>query len=472
LCLRRLSIREPKNDLIRFEMGVAAIALGEWNRERAWDIATLDSKAVEIGTYLARQQDEIGNALSSMRVVTQMKGPLAARAAGWIVEISLRNARIAVGELDELQALLQEHLNYSEQKLGDSERNGLVDDNAVLRSQLARIATIRATSLDVKIEDNDRIRWLKEASESFTLADRKDLLTQNWRAFAELSTNRDSARDWAWGAVQDFWTQGIVERPRSEELDAVFRGLLIGGNLEEAQSFIFNQLKKLPSFEQSRLRELAAATCLRQLVMNHLIASDSKAAKAKTDAVKPKDNANDFVLLDLAVRLQPEAPGLPELLIDLASSSSTVNQFPFANFMLQIIESSPREGLAGILESIRMAKSGDSGGIANAIAKVMQDDIAYGVLATKVAMNLSTTKSNVPMLGDKSEGSKDHQTMVQWLRSINDGSPELLSAWFSRGSLHLNAGEFDQAIECFEFLAKRLPENEQVQEMLDAARTQ
>jgi len=473
LCLRRLSIREPKNDLIRFEMGVVAIALEEWYRERAWDTATSEAKSDEINMYLARQKDEIGNAVSSMRVVMQMKGPLAARAAGWIVEINLRNSHFYVGELDELQAILQGHLNNPEPKFEDSQRSGSVKDKAVLKSLLARIATIRATIPDIHIRDSDRLQWLGQASESFTSADRKDLLTQSWRAFAELPINRDRAQDWAWGAVQDFWTQGIVVRPTSEMLDAVFRGLLIGGNFEEAQSFVFNHLKKIPSFEQSRLRELAAATCLRQLVMSHLIELSSETVKAKTGAVKldeTSDIASNFILLDLAVRLQPEAPGLPELLIALTSTSSEENQFSLANFMLQIIDSSPREGLAGILEAIRMAKSDDSSGVAKAIAKVTQDDIAYGVLATKVAMILSNTKFNKSTVGDKSRVNIDHQTVIQWLRSINDGSPELFSAWFARGSLHLNAMEFDQAIECFEFLAKRLPDNEQVQEMLVAAR--
>ena len=473
LCLRRLAIREPKNDLIRFEMGVAAVALGEWYRERAWDIATSDPKSVEIGRFIARQHDEIANAVSSMRVVTQMKGPLATRALGWITEINLRNSRFAVGELEELQAMLQEHLNFSEPKIGDSHRIKLVEDIAVLRSLSARIATIRATTLETQNGDIDRRQWLSEASELFTLADRKDFINQSWRAFAELPANRELSRDWAWGAVQDFWTQQVVERPTSEELDAVFRGLLIGGNFEEAQSFVFNQLKKIPSFEQSRLRELSATTCLRQLVMNHLVARDSETDNAKINPANLEENndiGNDFAILDFAIRLRPEAPGLPELIIDLASTNSEDKQFPIFNFIRRIIESSSREGLPGILEAIRMAKSGDSRGVANAITKVTQDDIAYGILATKVAMILSAKKLSEPIADDKSRLSIDHQTGVQWLRSISDGSPELYSAWFARGSLHLNAKEFDQAIECFEFLVKRLPENEQVQEMLDAAR--
>ena len=247
--------------------------------------------------------------------------------------------------------------------------------------------------------------------------------------------------------------------------------------MEEAQSFVFNQLKKLPGFEQARFRELASATCMRQLVVNQLIASGSNLSDAKSRTVKPSntnDLTDDFVLLDLAVRLQPEVPGLPEVLIAIATTDanvSEVNPSSLSAFVQRIINASSREGLSGILDAIRMAKAGDADGIAKAIARVSQDDTAYGMLATKIVMILVSAEPSMISPDGDSRQQIDHQLAIRWLKSITDSAPDLLSAWFARGSLHLDAKEFAEAIECFEYLAKRAPDSEQVQEMLDTARS-
>ena len=59
---------------------------------------------------------------------------------------------------------------------------------------------------------------------------------------------------------------------------------------------------------------------------------------------------------------------------------------------------------------------------------------------------------------------------IRWLKTINAASPEVLVAWSDRASLHLKEKQFQEAIECYEFLLEKLPGNEQVIEALEGAR--
>jgi tetratricopeptide (TPR) repeat protein len=481
LCLRRLAIFDAKNDSIRFETGVIAFALADWYRDRAWDLALSEPKSNQLGVYQARQEEEVVKAISSMRTVTQMKGPLAARALAKVVETSLRGVYPATTELQELQSTVQRFIDDNESKADSSGNKQFLDDLSVLRDLKARLATIQALTIDFELSDKDRMQLLDNAGRSFTEANRNDFISQSWRGLAELPFDREKAQDRAWGAVQEFWSRGTVERPRVEELDAVFRGLLVGGDLEEAQTFVFSQLKKLPSFEQSQFRDRSASTLLQQLVANQLIASKAAPDKTLSNATKQESKnpqndrrqPEDAVLLDLAIRLQPEIEGLAEALIDLAGSSNSETgpeTSLLRTFLRQTINNSSRDGLIGILEAIQDAKRGDLDGIDKSIARVMQDDLAYGLLATKVVMILVRTTSNVRMINDGLQPYVEHQAAVRWLKAINKASPQLLNATFALGTLHLNAKEFDMAIECFESLAKRLPDNPQIQEMLESAR--
>ena len=61
---------------------------------------------------------------------------------------------------------------------------------------------------------------------------------------------------------------------------------------------------------------------------------------------------------------------------------------------------------------------------------------------------------------------------IRWLKTINDASPQVLVAWSDRANLHLKDKQFQEAIECYEFLLEKLPGNEQLNEALKAAKKQ
>jgi len=297
----------------------------------------------------------------------------------------------------------------------------------------------------------NRLKMLEEASRLLEMTDSNDIEANSWKALAKLPLDTEKAQDLAWATVQDFWSRKRSDRPHSEELDAVLRGLLVGGNLEEAQSLVVNQLKKLPVFEQTKFRQLAAASCLRQVVADYLSIGDANTSRL----------VNDYALLDLAVRLQPEADGLSEVLIEIGSMKSEKMEGSLVDYVKQVITGSDRGGLSGISDAVKSLNDGNTLEIRKAVERVCQDELAYGVLATNVAMS---------MVGDD----RSIELAVVWLKVINELAPDVLAAWFARGSLHLKArektGEKEQAIECFEYLAKRLPENDEVKEMLDEAR--
>jgi len=203
------------------------------------------------------------------------------------------------------------------------------------------------------------------------------------------------------------------------------------------------------------------------LVANQLMEIDTiKNASPKLRRLDDAKNlAADYVLLDLAIRLQPEINGLPELLIEIAKRDSTDSlskQNSLSEFVWRVIETSDREGLRGIVEAIKKARLQDFAGVTQAIERVAQDDMAFGMLATKVVMTLVNSDSGTNAI--------DQSMAVHWLQAINKYSEAVLSAWFARGNLHLKAKEFDQAIECFELLSKRVPDSQQVRELLDTAR--
>jgi len=450
LCLRRLAIMDQASDSIRFESAMVSEALAGWYRERAWEAAEIDPRSNEIGSLLAGERNEIGKAMDAMKSVQRLKGPYASRASLWMLEKQLRQAGDDVKELAELEASVRE-MDGVETVLG-----------RILAMRALRFGAENAPAASAvgsgkaglgKASSGDRMSMLKEAVELLEHEGSDELELDSWRALAKLPLDSQSAQDLAWGAVQDFWSRKSSDRPHAEELDAVFRGLLVGGNLEEAQSFIVNQLKKLPVFEQTMFRQLVAASCLRQIVADCLSELHDRANVARMK--------NDYTLLDLAVRLQPEVDGLQEVIVAIGSSDSKESDVTLVNYVRRLIATSERDGLSGICDAVIAAKSGDDAAITKAIERVCQDDMAYGVLATKVAMSLVIDDSN-------------REAAIVWLKAMNEYSPDVLAAWFARGNLHLkaegNSSEKEQAIECFKYLAKRIPDNEQVKELLDEAR--
>lgn len=467
LCLRRLAIYDNRDDSVRYRSAIVAQALADLCREQARNAVGQDARSSDIAQYLSRERSEINRAIESMQAAQRLKGPNALGAALWLSERKLQDASLGFERLDDLEATVRALLEGVNSSPPNAASESSADHKGRLLVLLAKILTIRSLKLDDTINNERRLALLSEAVALSELVNSDSLSFLSWRALSKIPFDKERARDWGWGAVQDFWSRGAIDQTGAEELDSVFRSLLVGENIEEAQTFIFNQLKKLPGFEQPRFRELAAATCLRQLVANQLIENDTnKNASPKLRRLDDAKNlAADYVLLDLAIRLQPEINGLPELLIEIAkrdSNDSLSKQNALSEFVWRVIETSDREGLRGIVEAIKKARLQDFAGVTQAIERVAQDDMAFGMLATKVVMTLVNSDSGTNAI--------DQSMAVHWLQAINKYSEAVLSAWFARGNLHLKAKEFDQAIECFELLSKRVPDSQQVRELLDTAR--
>jgi tetratricopeptide (TPR) repeat protein len=92
----------------------------------------------------------------------------------------------------------------------------------------------------------------------------------------------------------------------------------------------------------------------------------------------------------------------------------------------------------------------------NSFVKLTQVSPAFGVVASKFALRLSEIHSS-PI-----------EPLIELLREINRSSPEIFVVWQDRATLHLKLKQFEEAIECLEYLKQKMPDNEDVIESIEA----
>ena len=91
----------------------------------------------------------------------------------------------------------------------------------------------------------------------------------------------------------------------------------------------------------------------------------------------------------------------------------------------------------------------------NSFGKLTQVSPAYGVVASKFAMRRSEIQPS-PI-----------EPLIELLREINRSSPEIFVVWQDRAMLHLKLKQFEEAIECLEYLKQKMPDNKDVIESIE-----
>ena len=59
------------------------------------------------------------------------------------------------------------------------------------------------------------------------------------------------------------------------------------------------------------------------------------------------------------------------------------------------------------------------------------------------------------------------EPLIELLREINRSSPEIFVVWQDRAMLHLKLKQFEEAIECLEYLKQKMPDNKDVIESIE-----
>jgi tetratricopeptide (TPR) repeat protein len=216
----------------------------------------------------------------------------------------------------------------------------------------------------------------------------------------------------------------------------------MAGSIKEAESFLIKRLQNGAPFDQLTLRKKLAAVCLRSVVSNVLFSKPTSVSNARRNGS----------LIAMAVQLYPESPELLTLLEKTAKNSDD-------HWLVGVrkeIANGEDAGLKQLVSVIDDFANSRTATALNSFAKLTQVSPAYGVVASKFALRRSEIEPS------------SIEPLIELLREINRSSPEIFVVWQDRATLHVKLKQFDEAIECLEYLKQKMPDNADVIESIEA----
>jgi tetratricopeptide (TPR) repeat protein len=430
LCLRRLTLWNPENDSIRFQSAIISVCKAEYYMNLAYEILSTEPQSVQIGVMTGKSQAEMRKALDAMRKVLKMKGAFAARAKLWI----------ARQQLDDNLDMPFADLAAIEQSV-----RSLVADSsvhAIAKRTLGEILVEKSLRVSVDLDAQDRLLLLMEADECFRAESPSILRDIAWAAEAKTAVDPVLGQEIAWKASQNFWESPESDSYLPETIAAAFDCLVMAGSIKEAQSFLIKRLQNGAPFDQLTLRKKLAAVCLRSVVSNVLFPKPTIAS----------NDSRNGSLIAMAVQLYPESP---ELLTLLEKTAKTSDDHWLVGVRKEI-GNGEDAGLKQLMSVIDDFSNSRTATALNSFGKLTQVSPAYGVVASKFALRRSEIQSS-PI-----------EPLIELLREINHSSPEIFVVWQDRATLHLKLKQFEEAIECLEYLKQKMPDNEEVIELIEA----
>lgn len=462
LCLRRLIIWDKSDDSIRYQSAQVANLLADWWLDRARSIPLGEGNQNEIASLVASSLAERKKAADAMRAVQKLEGKYAAKALLWTTRQRLHdNLELPSDEIATAATRVSELLAKVETSSTDELK---LEAGACLAETFVR-RTLNVSSLDrfdndAKENESKAIELQPQVLSIFDDAPNASIEDLAWVAEAKSVTDLAAGQAMATRALQAFWAKGQNDSVSVETLIAVFRSLILVNSIKESQVFLSERIQQIAPFEQARFRSLAAAACLRQIVLN-TIAADTQGSDS-TQAC--------LALFSMSLQLNPESEQALEMLVavstpaKLDASSSRMKKLLGMN---SEVDKSGRTDPA-LDGGLRLLLSACVGFHESPISDVALANLKTAVKTTVVHAVVASRLATRLVASD----SIRVEEAIRWTNAINVASPEVLVAWSERAKLHLQNKEYSKAIECFEFLLGKLPGNEQLVEAIKAAKSQ
>jgi tetratricopeptide (TPR) repeat protein len=430
LCLRRLILWNPENDSLRFQSAIISVSKAEYHLNLAYEIRSTKPQSDHIGMMIGKSQAEMRKAHDAMRKVLKMNGAFAARANLWITKQQLEDNRdMPIADLEAIE---------------QSVRSLVADASvqSIAKRTLGEILVEKSLRVSVDLAAEDRLFLLTEADEYFRAESPSILRDIAWAAEAKSAVDAVFGQEIAWKASQNFWNSPESDSYSPETIAAAFDCLVMAGSIKEAENFLIKRLQNGASFDQLTLRKKLAAVCLRSVVSDVLFPKPTSASNASRNGS----------LIAMAVQLYPESPELLTLLEKTAKNSDD----DWLVGVRKEIVNGEDAGLKQLVSVIDDFANGRTATALNSFAKLTQASPAYGVVASKFALRRSEIQPSFI------------EPLIELLREINRSSPEIFVVWQDRAMLHLKLKQFDEAIECLEYLKQKMPDNEDVIESIEA----
>ena len=430
LCLRRLTLWNPENDSLRFQSAIISVSKAEYYFNLAYEVRASEPQSDQIGMMIGKSQAEMRKAHDAMRKVLKMNGAFAARANLWIT----------MQQLDDNLDMPYADLVAIEQSVRSLVTDASVD--TIARRTLGEILVEKSLRVSVDLDAEERLLLLTEADEYFRAVSPTVLRDIAWAAEAKSAVDPVFGQEMAWKASQNFWVSPESDSYFPETIAAAFDCLVMAGSIKEAESFLIKRLQNGATFDQLTLRKKLAAVCLRSVVSNVLFPKPRSAS----------NTSRNGSLIAMAVQLYPESP---ELLALLEKTAKNSDDHWWVGVREEIVkgEDAGLKQLVSVIDDFANSRTATA---LNSFAKLTQVSPAYGVVASKFALRRSEIQPS------------SIEPLVELLREINRSSPEIFVVWQDRASLHLKLKQFDEAIECLEYLKQKMPDNEDVIESIEA----
>lgn len=430
ICLQRLTLWNPENDSLRFQSAIISVSKAEYYLNLAYEIRSTEPQSDQIGMMIGKSQAEMRKALDAMRKVLKMNGAFAARANLWI----------AMQQLDDNLDMPFADLAAIEQSVRSLVADASV--HAIAKRTIGKILVEKSLRVSVDLAAEDRLLLLTEADEYFRAESPSFLRDIAWAAEAKSAVDPVFGQEIAWKASQNFWVSPEADSHLPETIAAAFDCLVMAGSIKEAQSFLIKRLENVVPFDQPTLRKKLAAVCLRSVVSDVLFPKPTSASNASRNGS----------LIAMAVQLYPESPELLTLLEKTAKNSDD----HWLDGVREEIVNGEDAGLKQLVSVIDDLSNSRTATALNSFGKLTQVSPAYGVVASKFAMRRSEIQPS------------RIEPLIELLREINRSSPEIFAVWQDRAMLHLKLKQFEEAIECLEYLKQKMPDNQDVIETIEA----
>jgi tetratricopeptide (TPR) repeat protein len=309
----------------------------------------------------------------------------------------------------------------------------------------AKINYLRSVNLDTSRSAKDRQELAVAASRMLDASRITSTLDRAWIAEMKFMVDTKQAKSLAWESVQNYWSKGERDYQRPEELAAMLQCLLRSSNLKESQVFLSKRLPKLSTKDQSLLRKHSAMACVRAAVANSI----------QTSFQTEFESIPSAQLIDLAIQLDPESNELSRLILQIASAN---RENEFLRILVPELHADTTNLIGKLIDSISPEEQTTSETRLQDFSSFASTSSSHAIFAMRIVDTLLREKK------------LERAVAIDYLRTITDHFPSVLSAWSIRASLHSDQQELDQAIQCYEKMSEQLPANVEIKNAIQELR--
>jgi tetratricopeptide (TPR) repeat protein len=454
LASQRLVVEQPTDANHRY----AVARIGLMLSNGYWELARSSSR---VDDQIARSSFEQlamvarGRAEDAMRSALRYPGLGSLRAEKWILTDRLH--RMSVFSHDSialLESVIQRAEALSTQSPNDRDWLHL----------LGRGRVMLALSPVTEASKQERLTLLEQGERAFKQCfemdrDTSDELKRSafvdhvWMAEAIAATDIDQSVQWAKESVLNRIPQSSATGPIGtegiEEIDALFRALLLMGSPEEALAAFESRRDQLNGFDRSLLQSLIASSCVRVVLLRTLL----------PEAIGQR--TSEGRLVRLAMQLAPNSADAIALL------EAWIDEKPFVGAISES-ESTNNEredsALVSVFRWARQERMKEVGMGASVPSPIFPSDWTARPSDADVLVGM------VPVIFEWVRRTKISperaQEMLETMQSSAPGNANLMVA---NAMLAFQLRDYDRAIRELRILQERIPDNVELQNFLLAA---